>query len=72
MAVRPFRPSDLDQLVALAVKAYPFDPQWLYRYPGHYAYPEAAAGYIRGRFETELKNIGILSSPLIQSLQSRS
>ncbi|MCJ1443641.1 MAG: hypothetical protein MMC23_004141 [Stictis urceolatum] len=57
MAVRPFRPSDLDQLVALAVKAYPLDPQWLYRYPGHYAYPEAAAGYIRGRFETELKNI---------------
>jgi hypothetical protein len=74
--IRPVRPSDLDALTEIGIAAFPFEPQWLYRYPYRAQYPEDHHTYSRIRYSEWLAAantseciIMIAESPSIENLE---
>ena len=47
LALRPAQASDLEAMTAIAIAAFPFDPQWPYRYPYREEYPDEHYHYVR-------------------------
>ena len=45
ITIRPAESADLDAIVNIAVTAFPWDPQWPYRYPYRDAFPEEHRTY---------------------------
>jgi len=50
LTIRPSEPSDLDAITAIGVAAFPYEPQWPYRYPYRAQYPEDHQIFTRQRY----------------------
>lgn len=51
LILRHMHPADIDQVTTVAIAAFPYDPQWDYRYPHRKEFPEAHYKYVRLGFE---------------------
>ena len=54
LTLRHAQLSDVEAMTAIAIAAFPFDPQWPYRYPYREEYPDEHYRYVRLGFQEYL------------------
>ena len=73
LRLRPAVSSDLDSLTSIAIAAFPFDPQWPYRYPNAEKAPEEHWRYVRLTFEEYMERVkaGVNTIMVVEASEKR-